>query len=112
MNNLLMMEGRFVKNATFVKLLVLNSNLNLRRKLIKHASPQQLYALFEIIGNIIFGKIQCSKQILDSVKSKKKIFLTLWKKGVTLNKKRELLNENLTSVIKLVNGCKDFLECF
>ena len=106
------MEGRFVKNVSFVKLLVLDSNHKLRTKLVKHASSNQLYALFEIIGNIIFGKIPCSKEVLDSVKRKKNIFLTLWKKGIGIDKKRKLLSEHLSSVIKLVSGCKDFLDNF
>ena len=107
-----MMEPRFLKNTTFVKVLVLDSSFKLRKKLIKHASKDQLYALFEIIGNILFGKITCSKEVLESVKTKKQIYLTLWKKGSPLEKKRKLLAENLNAVIKLLRGSKDFLEQF
>ena len=106
------MESRFVKNANFVKVFVLDSSPRLRTKLIKHASNGQLYAIFEIIGNILFGKLECSKQVLESVKNKKKIFLTLWKKGSSLKSKRTLLEENLNIVIKLLRGVTDFLEHF
>ena len=101
---------KVLTHASYIKLLSGKSTKKIKKYLLESGSKDQIEAVIEIIGNFLVGNIHTSPNSIRVLKPKKKLLIKLWKKKISISSKQRLLANNLTTLLQLFEGVKEFLD--
>lgn len=105
------MSVRIRKNAFYLRLLLEDSGtLQFRKALLKHASKEQLRAVLELIGNILYRNIRAPEGVLKKETKHKGVIKSLWGDRQKLELKRVKLIKYARIVLRFLTSAKTFLD--
>lgn len=85
-------EDEIKNNLNFIKLLC-TSKKSIQKELIKNATSEQIYAICDIILNILKGKLKLDDNLVRNFYKKRKAFRELASERVSLKKRKSVIQK-------------------
>lgn len=98
-----MEKNRIEKFFNFLLLLVETKSYSQKKQLIITASRKQLVALFEVVKNVLYGRLNLSSSYKKELASYASDFKILVNKKENIEKKRDLVLKKIGPIIKFIS---------
>ena len=103
------MTKRMKKNANTIKMLHSCSKKD-QKRILEHAKPDLINAIFDCITNVVYGKVPISSQHKSQLRKKKKALKELTNpKFLTVCKRSLLVQHGGSIILKALGGISNLL---